>query len=183
MRTCLFLLPLRSPFSSTFLQNAISSILLYPILDPPFVFPLPSTLGRSIPPSFHPHPHLLRSSLTTQLNPLLSTFFPPSPIQFTPLHSSSHTSSLWIHHAPLLTTLVISIGLVGFLSEFIQGTLPYRTFDWGDVGANVSLLPVSIGGSWWYWSLSSSVGSMGGEWRESRLVEQEEEEGRLLLAT
>jgi hypothetical protein len=73
-----------------------------------------------------------------------------------------------VSHFPLIATIAISVGLVGFLSEFIQGQLPYRIFDWGDVCANLSLLPLTIGFSWYWWA------SREGEGRE-----EVEEEGLL----
>lgn len=77
----------------------------------------------------------------------------------------------WLPHSPLIFTIVISAGLVGFLSEFIQGLLPYRLFDWGDVAANLSLLPFTIGLSWYTWHSTRRDGE--GEEQGER-AEQEE---------
>ncbi|ORX41171.1 hypothetical protein BD324DRAFT_678553 [Kockovaella imperatae] len=48
-----------------------------------------------------------------------------------------HRRVWYIRRAPLLLTVIFAFFVGGIISEFIQGLLPWKTFQWGDILANL----------------------------------------------
>ncbi|PWN17780.1 hypothetical protein BCV69DRAFT_301802 [Microstroma glucosiphilum] len=73
-----------------------------------------------------------------------------------PSSTLSHTPLL--RFFPPIFTGVVCLGVGGILSEFVQGALPYKIFDWGDILANL------LGGG-----LGLALAMWGeGEWKKRR---------------